>query len=69
MRAKLFASEAAVKVASDAIQIHGGFGYTSEYHVERMYRDAKLFTIGEGTSEIMRTLLAREVTAAVGDEG
>ncbi|MCB9898990.1 MAG: acyl-CoA dehydrogenase [Planctomycetes bacterium] len=59
--AKLFASEIAMKVTSDAIQVHGGYGYTSEYHVERMYRDAKLCTIGEGTSEIQRIVISRAV--------
>lgn len=59
--AKLFASEMAMRVTSDAIQIHGGYGYTSEYHVERMYRDAKLCTIGEGTSEIQRIVISRAV--------
>lgn len=57
--AKLFASEIAVKAASDAIQIHGGYGYATEYHVERYYRDAKLCTIGEGTSEIQKLVIAR----------
>ena len=62
--AKLQASETAVSVASDAIQIHGGYGYTREYHVERAYRDAKLCTIGEGTSEIQRLLVSRALLAA-----
>ncbi|MHC4945777.1 MAG: acyl-CoA dehydrogenase family protein [Planctomycetota bacterium] len=57
--AKLFASEMAVKAASDAIQIHGGYGYSVEYQVERYYRDAKLCTIGEGTSEIQKLVIAR----------
>jgi len=59
--AKLFASECTMKVTYDAIQIHGGYGFTAEYHVERMYRDAKLCTIGEGTSEIQRIVISREV--------
>lgn len=59
--AKLFSSEMAMKVTSDAIQIHGGYGYTTEYHVERMYRDAKLCTIGEGTSEIQRVVISRDI--------
>jgi alkylation response protein AidB-like acyl-CoA dehydrogenase len=59
--AKLFASEMAMRVTSDAIQIHGGYGYTREYHVERMYRDAKLCTIGEGTSEIQRIVISRSL--------
>jgi len=59
--AKLFASEVAMKVTYDAIQVHGGYGFTTEYHVERMYRDAKLCTIGEGTSEIQRIVISREI--------
>jgi alkylation response protein AidB-like acyl-CoA dehydrogenase len=62
--AKLFATEMAERVCYDAIQIHGGFGYSSEYHVERMYRDARLMTIGEGTSEIQRLVIARHVLAS-----
>jgi butyryl-CoA dehydrogenase len=57
--AKLFASEIAVRAACDAIQIHGGYGYSKEYHVERYWRDAKLCTIGEGTSEIQKLVIAR----------
>lgn len=57
--AKLFASELSERAALDAIQIHGGYGYTKEYHVERFLRDSKLMTIGEGTSEIQRLILAR----------
>jgi butyryl-CoA dehydrogenase len=59
--AKLFASEIAMKVTFDAIQVHGGYGFTCEYHVERMYRDAKLCTIGEGTSEIQRLVISRDI--------
>lgn len=59
--AKLFASELSVKSALDAIQIHGGYGYTKEYHVERFLRDAKLLEIGEGTSEVQRLIIAREL--------
>jgi alkylation response protein AidB-like acyl-CoA dehydrogenase len=59
--AKLFASEAAVQAALDAIQIHGGYGYIKEYPVERYLRDAKLGTIGEGTSEVQRLVIAREL--------
>ncbi len=59
--AKVYASEVAVAVAEEAIQIHGGYGYTKEYPVERAWRDAKLCTIGEGTSEIQRLVIAREL--------
>ena len=59
--AKLYASEAAVQNALDGIQVHGGNGYTKEYDVERYLRDAKLLTIGEGTSEIQRDLIADRV--------
>jgi alkylation response protein AidB-like acyl-CoA dehydrogenase len=61
--AKLYASEMAERVCYDAIQIHGGNGYSREYNVERMYRDARLMTIGEGTSEILRLVIARHVLA------
>jgi alkylation response protein AidB-like acyl-CoA dehydrogenase len=61
--AKMFATEMAEKVCRDAIQIHGGYGYSSEYPVERIYRDARLMTIGEGTSEIQRLVIARHVLA------
>jgi alkylation response protein AidB-like acyl-CoA dehydrogenase len=56
---KLFASEIAMEVTSEAIQIHGGYGYCRDYHVERHWRDAKLCTIGEGTSEIQKLVIAR----------
>ena len=59
--AKLFASELSVKASLDAVQIHGGYGYTKEYHVERFLRDSKLMTIGEGTSEVQRLIIAREL--------
>jgi alkylation response protein AidB-like acyl-CoA dehydrogenase len=64
--AKVYASEAAVRVAEKAIQIHGGYGYTKDYPVERAWRDAKLCTIGEGTSEIQRLVIARELLDAAG---
>jgi alkylation response protein AidB-like acyl-CoA dehydrogenase len=60
-QAKLYASEIAVAAALDAIQIHGGYGYIKEYPVERYLRDAKLGTIGEGTSEVQRLVIAREL--------
>jgi alkylation response protein AidB-like acyl-CoA dehydrogenase len=59
--AKVFASEAAMKAASKAVQIHGGAGYITEFPVERIFRDAKLTEIGEGTSEIQRMVIAREI--------
>jgi len=59
--AKLYASETCTRIASDAIQIHGGYGYMKEYAVERLYRDAKLGEIGEGTSEVQRMIIARDV--------
>jgi alkylation response protein AidB-like acyl-CoA dehydrogenase len=59
--AKYYASEVAVKVASDAVQIFGGYGYTKDFPVEKFYRDSKLCTIGEGTSEIQKIVIAREV--------
>jgi butyryl-CoA dehydrogenase len=62
--AKLYATEMAERVIYDAIQIHGGYGYSREYDVERMYRDARLMTIGEGTSEIQRLVIARHVLAS-----
>lgn len=58
--AKYFASEVAVRVANDAVQIFGGYGYTKDFPVEKYYRDAKLCTIGEGTSEIQKIVIARE---------
>jgi len=61
--AKLFASEAAMRASSEAIQIHGGYGYTQEFPVERYLRDAKLLEIGEGTSEVQRMVIARHVLA------
>jgi alkylation response protein AidB-like acyl-CoA dehydrogenase len=59
--AKLFASELAVKVSSAAVQIHGGYGFTKDYPVEKFYRDSKLATIGEGTSEIQRWIIAQKI--------
>jgi butyryl-CoA dehydrogenase len=61
--AKLFATEAAVRCTDMAVQIHGGYGYMAEYRVERLYRDARLGPIGEGTSEIQRRLIAQETLA------
>ncbi|MDX2153604.1 MAG: acyl-CoA dehydrogenase family protein [Bryobacteraceae bacterium] len=59
--AKLFSSEIAVRVADDALQIHGGYGFIKDYPVEKFYRDVKLCTIGEGTSEIQRLVIARQL--------
>jgi alkylation response protein AidB-like acyl-CoA dehydrogenase len=59
--AKYYASEVAVKVATEAVQIFGGYGYTKDFPVEKYYRDAKLCTIGEGTSEIQKLVIAREL--------
>jgi alkylation response protein AidB-like acyl-CoA dehydrogenase len=62
--AKLYASEIAVKVAEEAIQIHGGYGYTKDYPAEKYWRDSKLCTIGEGTSEVQRLVIARQLVAS-----
>ena len=62
--AKLFASEAACRAAANGVQIHGGYGFTREFMVERIYRDVKLCTIGEGTSEIQRLVIARDLLKA-----
>ena len=62
--AKLFASEISVEVCEEAIQIHGGYGYTKDYPAEKYWRDSKLCTIGEGTSEIQRIIIAREILRA-----
>ena len=59
--AKLFASEAAVDIANEALQIHGGYGFIKDYPAEKFYRDVKLCTIGEGTSEIQRLVIARQI--------
>jgi alkylation response protein AidB-like acyl-CoA dehydrogenase len=59
--AKLFASESAVEIANEAVQIHGGYGFIKDYPVEKFYRDVKLCTIGEGTSEIQRLVIARQL--------
>lgn len=60
--AKLFASEVALEVALEALRVHGGYGYSREFEVERFYRDAPLMAIGEGTSDILRTVIARSLT-------
>ena len=64
--AKLFASEISVNVCEEAIQVHGGYGYTKDYPAEKYWRDSKLCTIGEGTSEIQRLIIAREILKQAG---
>ena len=63
--AKLYASEVSVRASYDAIQIFGGYGYSREYPVERMWRDAKLCVIGEGTSEVQRIIISRDVIGKI----
>jgi alkylation response protein AidB-like acyl-CoA dehydrogenase len=63
-QAKMFASEASVAIAEESIQIHGGYGYTKDYPVEKLWRDSKLLTIGEGTSEVQRIVIARNIIGA-----
>jgi butyryl-CoA dehydrogenase len=65
--AKLFASEVAMKTTTDAIQVHGGYGYVKDYDVERYFRDAKILEIGEGTSEIQRLIISREILKTIED--
>jgi alkylation response protein AidB-like acyl-CoA dehydrogenase len=64
--AKLFASEVAMEIALDAIRIHGGYGYSTEYNVERYFRDAPLMIVGEGTNEIQRNVIVRQLVARGG---
>src|ERR671939_137879 len=59
--AKLYASEVAVRCANEGVQIHGGYGFIKDYPAEKFYRDVKLCTIGEGTSEIQRMVIARQL--------
>jgi alkylation response protein AidB-like acyl-CoA dehydrogenase len=61
--AKYFASETAVEVATEAMRIHGGYGYSKEYVIERLYRDAPLMCIGEGTNEMQRIIIAKQLVA------
>ena len=63
--AKLFASEAAMKITTDVIQIHGGYGYVKDYDVERYFRDAKILEIGEGTSEVQRLIILKQILKKV----
>ena len=67
--AKLFASETAMKIALDAVRIHGGHGYSTEFDVERYFRDAPLMIVGEGTNEIQRNVIARQLIARGGLDG
>ena len=62
--AKLFASEMAEQVCSDAIQVHGGYGYLSDYPVDRIYRDVRIAQIYEGTSDIQKMVIARQLTSS-----
>lgn len=64
--AKLFASEAAMEIALNAVRIHGGYGYSTEYDVERYFRDAPLMIVGEGTNEIQRNVIAAQLVARGG---
>ncbi len=59
--AKLFASEAAMENSQEAMRIHGAYGYSKEFHIERYYRDAPLMCIGEGTNEIQRIIIAKQL--------
>jgi alkylation response protein AidB-like acyl-CoA dehydrogenase len=61
--AKLFATEAALENATEAMRVHGGYGYSTEFTVERLYRDAPLLVIGEGTNELQRIIIARQLVA------
>jgi alkylation response protein AidB-like acyl-CoA dehydrogenase len=67
--AKVYASEVALECAVDAMQVHGGYGYSREFTVERLYRDAPLMVIGEGTNDILRTVIARSLTSGRGVVG
>jgi alkylation response protein AidB-like acyl-CoA dehydrogenase len=66
--AKLFAAQAAMRACNQAIQIHGGYGYTSEFPVERYFRDAKLCEIGEGTNEIQKLIISRHLIGREAEE-
>jgi len=67
--AKTFASETALTASLDAMRIHGGYGYSTEYVVERLYRDAPLMAIGEGTNDVLRTVVARSLLSGQGHIG
>ena len=59
--AKMFCSEVALQAAIDAMKVHGGYGYSTEFEVERLYRDSILMSIGEGTNDILRTVVAKSL--------
>ncbi len=67
--AKVYASEVALECAVEAMQVHGGYGYSREFIVERLYRDAPLMVIGEGTNDILRTVIARALISGRGSIG
>jgi alkylation response protein AidB-like acyl-CoA dehydrogenase len=67
--AKIFCSEVALEAAIDAMKVHGGYGYSTEYEIERLYRDAVLMSIGEGTNDVLRTVVARALTRGRVDAG
>ena len=67
--AKLFATESAEEVALEAMRIHGGYGYSTEFLVERLYRDAPLLILGEGSNEILQLLIARRLLERDGGDG
>jgi alkylation response protein AidB-like acyl-CoA dehydrogenase len=64
--AKLFCSETAMEIALDAIRVHGGYGYSTEFDVERYFRDAPLMIVGEGTNEIQQSVITRQLIARGG---
>ena len=66
--AKLYSSEAAVRATNEAVQIHGGYGFIKDYPAEKFYRDVKVCTIGEGTSEIQRLIIARHLLGKSGEK-
>jgi hypothetical protein len=67
--AKLYASEAACRICDEGLQIHGGYGFIKDYPAEKFYRDVRLCTIGEGTSEIQRMVIARELLGSKPSRG
>jgi alkylation response protein AidB-like acyl-CoA dehydrogenase len=63
--AKVYASEVALQTSLESMRVHGGHGYSAEFGVERLYRDAPLMAIGEGTNEVLRTVIARRLVSGV----